>query len=73
MEKQNTPQKSWLAAFLLCTFLGGIGIHRFYLNKVGTGLLMMFTFGMLGIWTLIDWFVILFGAMRDKEGRPLRK
>ena len=37
-EKPSSP-KSRLVAFLLCFFLGELGIHRFYVGKVGTGLL----------------------------------
>jgi len=60
-----------LAAALLCFFFGVFGIHRFYVGKVGTGLLMIVTFGGLGIWALIDLIMILVGAFRDKAGAVL--
>ncbi|MBI2330267.1 TM2 domain-containing protein [Candidatus Daviesbacteria bacterium] len=41
--------KSRLATSLLAWFLGTFGAHRFYLGKIGTGLLMLFTLGGLGI------------------------
>lgn len=63
--------KSRLAAALLAWFLGIIGVHRFYVGKVGTGVLMIFTLGGLGIWALIDFIVILVGSFKDKEGRLL--
>lgn len=63
--------KSRTAAALLAFFLGGIGIHRFYVGKVGTGILMIFTLGGLGIWALIDFIMILVGSFRDKENRLL--
>ena len=59
--------KNWLAATLLCFFLGGLGVHRFYVGKVGTGILMLITLGGLGIWTLIDFIMILCGKFTDKE------
>jgi TM2 domain-containing membrane protein YozV len=63
--------KSRLVALLLCFFLGGLGVHRFYVNKVGTGLLQLFTLGGLGIWVLIDLIIIAVGSFTDKEGRRL--
>jgi TM2 domain-containing membrane protein YozV len=60
---------SRLVALLLCIFLGGLGIHRFYVGKVGTGILMIVTLGGLGIWVLIDLIMIIVGAFRDKAGR----
>lgn len=54
--------------FFLGVFLGVFGVHRFYLRKVGTGLLQLFTFGGLGIWWLVDMVMILLGKFRDKEG-----
>ena len=63
--------KSRLAAALLCWFLGVIGIHRFYVGKVGTGVLMIVTLGGLGVWVLIDLIMILVGSFRDKETKVL--
>lgn len=66
------PQKSKITALLLCLFLGGIGAHRFYVGKVGTGLIYLFTVGFFGIGALIDFIMILVGAFRDKAGMPLK-
>lgn len=66
-------QKSWLVALLLCFFLGGLGIHRFYVGKVGTGILMIVTIGGLGIWVLIDLILILVGSFKDKQGQALAR
>lgn len=41
-------------AWILLTFLGVFGIHRFYLGKIWTGLLWLFTGGLLGIGWLYD-------------------
>ena len=69
----TTAQKSWVAALLLCLFLGTIGVHRFYVGKVGTGILQVLTLGGLGVWTLIDFIMILVGSFRDKQGQPLAR
>jgi len=58
-------------AALLCFFLGGLGVHRFYVGKIGTGILMIFTLGGLGIWLIIDFIMILTGSFKDKEGKDL--
>jgi TM2 domain-containing membrane protein YozV len=64
-------EKKRLVALLLCFFLGTIGIHRFYVGKVGTGVLMILTAGGMGIWTLIDFIMIIVGSFKDKEGALL--
>lgn len=68
---RETSPKSRLAAAILAWFLGVFGIHRFYAGKVGTGILMLVTFGGLGIWALIDFVMIVVGSFKDKQGRVL--
>jgi len=63
--------KSRAAAAILCWFLGIIGIHRFYVGKVGTGIAQIFTLGGLGIWVLVDFIMILAGSFRDSEDKAL--
>ena len=63
--------KNWLATLLLCLFLGGIGGHRFYVGKVGTGILQLITLGGCGIWTLIDLIMIITGSFTDKDGNKI--
>ncbi|TMR98639.1 TM2 domain-containing protein [Nonomuraea basaltis] len=65
--------KSWLVAVLLCFFLGVLGVHRFYVGKIGTGILMIVTLGGFGVWVLIDFIMILVGKFTDKQGQPLAK
>jgi TM2 domain-containing membrane protein YozV len=60
-----------LPALLLNVFLGVFGVHRFYVGKIGTGLLQLFTFGGLGIWTLLDQFQIVWGTFTDRDGHRL--
>ena len=66
--KSCNSDKSWVALLLLCLFLGGIGIHRFYVGKIGTGILQLITLGGLGIWSLIDLIIIIVGKFEDKNG-----
>ncbi|HVL61818.1 MAG TPA: TM2 domain-containing protein [Microbacterium sp.] len=60
--------KSWLATLLLSIFLGELGIDRFYLGKVGTGILKLITLGGFGIWWIIDIILTIAGAATDKQG-----
>ena len=67
----ETSEKKRLVAFLLCFFLGALGVHRFYVGKVGSGIAQILTLGGLGIWVLIDLIMILCGAFTDKEGNAI--
>lgn len=64
--------KSWLATLLLSIFLGELGIDRFYLGKIGTGILKLITVGGFGIWWLIDLILVIAGATKDKQGLPVK-
>lgn len=66
-------EKRILPAFLFCFLLGFLGVHRFYVGKVGTGILMIFTLGGLGIWVLIDLIMIVAGSFTDKEGNKIKQ
>ena len=64
--------KSRTAALLLCFFLGLMGVHRFYVGKVGTGILYFFTLGGFGIGWLIDMITIACGVFRDGQGNYVK-
>ena len=64
--------KSGIVVLLLCIFLGTFGLHRFMVNKIGTGILMILTAGGLGIWWLIDTIMIVVGAFTDSDGKHVR-
>lgn len=72
MTENNFSEKSFVAALLLCFFLGSLGVHRFYTGKVGTGILMLITLGGLGIWTLIDFIIIAVGKFTDSQGKLIK-
>jgi len=73
---ENQPiavsDKGFVPAALLCFFLGVFGVHRFYVGKVGTGILQLVTLGGLGIWALIDLIMIICGAFKDKNGAVIK-
>lgn len=60
--------KSWTTTLLLVIFLGGIGIHRFYLGYTLIGILQILTLGGLGIWALIDLIRIITKDLKPKYG-----
>lgn len=53
-------EKNWIAAYILCWFLGHLGVHRFYMGQIGTGVAQLLTLGGCGIWWLIDFISLSF-------------
>ncbi len=69
---QGSSDKYFLGALLLSFFFGWLGADRFYLGRIGTGILKLLTLGGLGIWVIIDLLLLVFGGLKDKRGLPLR-
>jgi hypothetical protein len=65
--------KDWLTTLLLCLFLGGFGIHRFYTKHTVIGVIQLLTLGGCGIWALIDLIMIIIGSYEDGDGNKLVK
>ena len=63
--------KSRMVVLILCFFLGIFGVHRFYVGKIGTGILYFFTVALFGFGWIYDMVMILLGAFRDGRGLPV--
>ncbi len=70
--QQMISAKSKGTAAVLCFFLGALGIHRFYVGKVGTGILWLLTAGLFGLGAVIDFIMILCGSFKDKDGAIIK-
>jgi len=64
--------KSWVVTLLLSLLTGGLGGHRFYVGKIGTGILMLITCGGVGVWAIIDLIVVIMGNFKDSDGLPIK-
>ncbi len=74
MENQieQKSDKGFMPMIILCFLVGGLGVHRFYAGKIGTGIVMLLTLGGLGIWTIIDLIIIATGNFKDKDGLKIK-
>ena len=57
-QRYVTGRVDYTVAWLLLTFLGFFGVHRFYLGKIGTGILYLLTAGLLGIGIVYDYWTL---------------
>ena len=68
----NTMQFKDPTVSLIVSLLGGsLGIDRFLIGDTGLGVGKLLTCGGLGIWAIIDWFLIM-GATREKNLEKLQ-
>jgi TM2 domain-containing membrane protein YozV len=71
MDNMQYSSKDKTTCALLAFFLGGLGVHRFYVKKTGTGIIMLLLCwtGISVIWALVDFITILRGKFTDGEGK----
>lgn len=72
MQQPPTSDKSFVLTWLLSLFLGGLGVDRFYLGKLWTGVFKLITLGGLGVWAFVDIIITIAGAQTDKRGLKLK-
>ena len=65
-------RNKWITCLLLCWFLGFLGVHRFYTGHTALGVFQLLTLGGCGIWTLIDFIIIVSGNFKDAQGNPIK-
>jgi hypothetical protein len=65
-------RNKWITCLLLCWLLGVFGVHRFYTGHIVLGVLQLLTLGGCGIWTLIDFIIIVSGNFKDAQGNPIK-
>ncbi len=58
----------WIVTLLLCVFLWGLWVHRFYNWKIGTWILMLLTFWGFWIWWTIDLIIVVVWKFTNKDG-----
>ena len=68
----ESKDNKWLTCLLLCFLLGYLGAHRFYTGHIGIGIIQLLTLGGCGIWTLIDFILIVSGNFKDAQGNTIK-
>lgn len=70
---EQPPRRNYFIALALSVFVGEFGIDRFYMGKIGTGILKLITIGGFGVWWIIDIVLIASGHMRDSNNQLLTR
>lgn len=70
MAEKSLAQTGWFLA-IMCFFFGVLGVHRFMVGKIGTGVLWLLTGGLFGIGVLVDFIMILCGVFTNKAGSKI--
>ena len=68
-----TSDKSKKTALIICAIGGIWGIHDFYLGRIGSGIVKLFTCNCFSIGWIVDLIKISTGGYRDNAGAPLRR
>jgi hypothetical protein len=68
----SITEDRWVICILLCWFLWPLGAHRFYSGHITIGILQLITLGGCGIWSLIDFIIIISGNFKDSEGNLIK-
>ncbi|MBE6052935.1 MAG: TM2 domain-containing protein [Clostridium sartagoforme] len=68
-----TSDKSRKITLIICAIAGMIGVHDFYLGRVGSGFIKLLTCNYFSIGWIVDLIKISTGAYKDNVGAPLRK
>ena len=70
-KRANKLFDSNIFCLIISLFAGSLGIDRFFIGDTGLGIAKLITCGGFGIWTIVDWFLIM-GAARDKNMQKLQ-
>jgi TM2 domain-containing membrane protein YozV len=68
----GTNNESAVLLLVVCILVGWLGVHRFMVGKIGTGVLMLLTLGGWFIWWIIDIIYIATGNFTDKKGKKIK-
>ena len=68
---EEKSKKDYYTLLILSFFFGILGVDRFYLGKVPTGILKLITFGGLGIWAISDFITVAVGGAKDESGKKI--
>ncbi len=63
---QSLNYKNPTTILIISFFLGYLGVDRFMMGQVGLGILKLITCGGFGIWTVVDWFLVM-GMVKEQN------